>query len=214
MDKVTTVYLIRHGESVGNKENRVRGHMDFPLNENGAAQAEALAEALRGKKIKHIYSSPLARAVKTAEIICGRLGIEYETKEEFNNINLGCWENRRKEDLAREFPDMWDTWMNRPDELVIDGGETLAQVRERSLRGLAGAIEKHEGEAIAIVGHRGNLKPIISGAVGIMEPSYWKIHVDTASYSVLIYDNLRGYSLIGLNYKEHLKDIPLIQEFD
>ena len=62
----TTVYLIRHGECAGNKENRIRGCVDFPLNENGVLQAHALAGAMKDKKIDYIYTSPLSRATSTA----------------------------------------------------------------------------------------------------------------------------------------------------
>ena len=89
VEKKTTIYLIRHGECEGNKEKRVKGHTDFPLNEIGILQANALAITLKDKGIQHIYSSPLSRAATTAEIICKLLGIGYEIREAFNNICLG-----------------------------------------------------------------------------------------------------------------------------
>ena len=214
MELKTTIYLIRHGECEGNKEKRIRGHMNFPLNENGIIQAKALAAALKDKGIKHIYSSPLVRATKTAEILCEAIGADYETAEGFNNICIGVWENRLKAELAEECPEMWDTWLNRPEELIIEGGESLDAVKERSLKALAKVIEEREGETLAIVGHRGVLKPMLAGALQIAKPCYWRLHFDTASYSVLTHDHIHGYCLMGLNYTEHLKDIPIIQEFD
>ena len=212
--KKTTIYLIRHGECAGNKENRIRGHMDFPLNENGIAQAEALAKALKDKGINHIYSSPLSRAAKTAEIISQTVGADYETDEGFNNVCIGVWENRIKSELAAEVPEMWETWLNRPEDLVIEGGETLDKVRERSVASLNRVIAEHEGETVAIVGHRGVLKPLIAGALDVAKPCYWKFHFDTASYSVLTHDSVRGFCLMSLNYTEHLDEMNIIQEFD
>ena len=98
----TFIYLIRHGECAGNKENRIRGCMDFPLNENGILQAHALAKAMKDKNIEYIYSSPLSRATTTAKILGDTLGLPYEAREGFCNIHLGPWENRKKAELAIE----------------------------------------------------------------------------------------------------------------
>lgn len=214
MEKKTTIYIIRHGECAGNKEKRIRGHMDFPLNENGIKQANALAEAMKGRGIERIFSSPLCRATKTAEILSEALGIGYEPREGFNNICIGVWENRIKAELAAEVPEMWETWLNRPEELVIEGGETLDHVRERSLRELKSVIKEYEGRTIAIVGHRGTIKPMLAGALDINKPCYWKLHIDTAAYAVLTFDDTHGFCLMGLNFTEHLKGLPIIQEFD
>ena len=212
--KKTTIYLIRHGECAGNKERRIRGQVDFLLNENGIIQAQALAKALKGKGITHIYSSPLSRAMKTSEIIGDEIGARFEANAGFNNICIGVWENRLKDELAAEVPEMWETWLNRPEELIIEGGEPLDKVKERSVKALHEVVKKHDGETIAIVGHRGVLKPMLAGALDVAKPCYWKFHFDTASYSVLTYDPLHGYALMKLNYTEHLAGIPIIQEFD
>ena len=210
----TTIYMIRHGECAGNKENRIRGRMDFPLNENGIIQAKALAAALKDKGITKVYTGPLKRASKTAEILCDVLDVPLEVSEGFNNISIGVWENRIKAELMAEEPDRWNTWLNRPEELVIEGGETIDMVRLRATEALKRIVSEHAGETLAIVGHRGTLKPLLCGALGIVSPYYWRLHFDTASYSILTYDEVQGYCLVGLNYTEHLKGISIVQEFD
>ncbi len=210
----TTIYLIRHGECAGNKENRIRGCVDFPLNDNGIKQAYALAEAMRDKKIEYIYSSPLSRAVSTAEILGDALKLPYEVRDGFCNIHLGPWENRIKEELAVQEPEKWQTWLDQPEELVIEGGETLDQVGERAIRDLNAVIEEHRGATIALIAHRGVLKPLMAAAIGVARPSYWRLHVDTASYSMLTFDSLHGFCLMGLNYTQHLGGLRVIQEFD
>ena len=210
----TSIYLIRHGECAGNKENRIRGCMDFPLNENGVLQAHALAKAMKDKNIEYIYSSPLSRAMTTAGILGDALGLPYEGREGFCNIHLGPWENRKKAELAVEEPEKWQTWLDQPEELKIEGGETLDEVRDRALAELDRVIEEHRGCNIALVAHRGVLKPLMAGALCVSRPCYWRLHVDTASYSLLTFDSLHGYCLMGLNYTEHLAGLPIIQEFD
>lgn len=210
----TTIYLIRHGECAGNKENRIRGREDFPLNENGLLQAHALASALKEKDIKHVYTSPLIRAKRTAQILADALDVPCEPRDAFCNIHLGPWDGRLKSEILANEPEKWHTWLNQPEELVIEGGETLDQVRDRALAELDALIAQHSGQNIALVSHRGVLKPLLAGALGVSRPSYWRLHVDTASYSLLTFDKARGYCLMGLNFTEHLKGLSIIQEFD
>ena len=87
-------------------------------------------------------------------------------------------------------------------------------MRDRALAELNKIIAKHRGANIALIAHRGVLKPLMAGALGVQRPSYWRLHVDTASYSVLTFDSLHGYCLMGLNFTEHLKGLRIIQEFD
>jgi len=83
--------FLRHGESVGNLENRFQGHADFPLTGTGRAQARALANRwlAEGRTFEQAYSSPLARARETAEIICPALNIPLELDPDWMEINNG-----------------------------------------------------------------------------------------------------------------------------
>ncbi|MCE5201024.1 MAG: histidine phosphatase family protein [Synergistaceae bacterium] len=214
MNTKTTIYLIRHGECAGNKENRIRGCLDFPLNENGLTQAYALAEAMKDKHIEFIYSSPLSRATKTAQILGDALGLGVGIIDAFCNIRLGPWEGRLKAELAVETPELWNTWVTMPEDLRVEGAETLDQVMDRSLKGLESIIKERKGHTLAIVAHRGVLKLALAGALGIAKPRFWRLHMDNASYSLLTHDDTRGFCLMGLNFTEHLKGIPLVQEFE
>ena len=92
--------FLRHGESVGNLENRFQGHADFPLTETGRAQARALAERWQaeGRTFDRVFSSPLARARETAEIICAALNAPLEFDPDWMEINNGLLAgmNRRR----------------------------------------------------------------------------------------------------------------------
>jgi len=199
------IYFIRHGESAGNREDRFRGRFDFPLNENGIRQAEALRQELTNIEFGAIYSSPLSRALQTARILSDqRQPVIIE--EGFNNISLGEWENTPKAVVREKYPDLWKLWTTTPEKLSFPGMETLAQVRQRSFAALKELINKHRDGRIAIVTHRAVIKPLFAAMLNIPEPYFWKIHMDTAAYSIAEYRSERGFTFTLINQNKHLDD--------
>lgn len=202
---MTTVILIRHGECEGNREGLFRGRTDFPLNETGRQQAKALGEALAAFSPSTVFSSPLSRATETARFIAERTGAGLEIRQGFNNMALGGWENRKKTDIEQEFPEEWSLWLSHPERLQIPGAESLSDVRRRSFANLDTLVKGSPGKTFAIVTHRAVLKPLLAEALGFNEPCFWRIHVDTASFSLLKHDRERGYCLTLLNQTHHLE---------
>ena len=202
----TVIYLIRHGESQGNKEGRFRGRTDFPLTENGMRQARELCGELKEIELAAVYSSPLRRALDTAKVVAEPHGLEPVVEEGFNNISLGEWEGKPKDEIREKYPDLWRLWITTPEKLEIPGGESLRKVMERSVKALERIVERHSGQTVAIVTHRAVLKPLLAGILGIAEPYFWKLHMDTASYSILEHREGRGYTLSLLNQTRHLRE--------
>ena len=202
--KTTTVILVRHGECEGNREGLFRGRTDFPLNETGREQAVALAEALRPLAPSIVYSSPLARAKETARVISERCGASLSLRQGFINIALGRWENRKKADIQQEYPEEWRLWLSHPERLRMAGGESLGDVRRRAFANLDALVKEHAGEVFAIVSHRAVLKPLLAEVLDIGDPYFWKVHLDTASFSILRHEKDRGYCLTSLNQTYHL----------
>ncbi len=199
------IYFIRHGESQGNREDRFRGRHDFPLNENGIRQAEALREELQTIQFDAIYSSPLSRALKTAEIVANRENLVV-IEEGFNNIFLGDWQNTPKTKIKETYPGLWKLWTTEPEKLNFPGMETLQEVQKRSHQALMKLIEKHTEGKIAIVTHRAVIKPLFAVMLNIPQPYFWKLHMDTAAYSIVEYRKERGFTFTLLNQFKHLKD--------
>ena len=202
----TLIILIRHGECEGNIKGMFRGRSDFPLNERGFIQAQDLARELNNFSIKYIYTSPLSRARQTAEVISYQCGVEIKVEEGFNNIELGNWEGRYKKEIEKRFPVEWKLWVSNPEKLQVKGIETLYEVQKRSMTCLNNLISKHKGETLAVVSHRAVLKPLIAGCLNIASPYFWKIHLDTASYSLLLHKEGMEYCLVQLNQTKHLKE--------
>jgi broad specificity phosphatase PhoE len=202
----TMILLIRHGETLGNRDGMFRGQKDFPLNENGRAQARSLAEELAAWRIDALYSSPLSRAMETARPLAEARGLSVIEEAGFNNIRLGDWEGRLKREIEAEQPELWKVWIREPEKLKREGAETLGQVQERSYTALMEIIGERTGGQIALVSHRAVLKPLIARCLGIREPYFWRIHMDTAAYSILEHTAEQGFLLTLLNQTHHLKE--------
>lgn len=204
--KETTIILIRHGECEGNIKGMFRGRSDFPLNERGLDQARDLARELKSFPIRYVFTSPLLRARQTAEIIAREHDLEVRIEEGLNNIELGSWEGRLMQEIAQLYPQEWGLWLNNPEKLKLKGMETLYDVQIRAKHCLDNLVSQYSGEVLALVSHRAVLKPLIAACINIGSPYFWKIHFDTASYSILSHRMVRGYCLVQLNQNKHLKE--------
>lgn len=201
----TSVYLVRHGESKGNKENRMRGRADFKLTENGIIQAEKLAEVAATWDIKNIYTSPLKRAKSTAEIIGERCDVDVSVELGFQNISLGEWEGQTKEWVKNNYPEEWEVWRKNPEQLKMENFESLDEIQERAYRKLLELIKNNSGDSLCIVTHRAVIKPLIARILRMKSPYYWRIKMETASYSRVIYDGEVFYMDL-FNQTMHLKE--------
>jgi len=202
----TLIILVRHGECEGNIKGMFRGRADFPLNERGLIQAQDLARELKNFPVKYIYSSPLYRARQTAEAIGQQCGVKVKIEESFNNIELGSWEGRFMKEIAEQYPEEWELWVYNPEKLRVKDMETLYDVQKRAKTCLDNLVSKHGGETLVVVSHRAVLKPLIAACLNVASPYFWKIHLDTASYSLLSHKKEREYCLIQLNQNKHLKE--------
>ncbi len=200
------LYFIRHGETKENRKGIFRGRLNTPLNENGLEQADQLGQALSKVNFDRLYSSPLYRAIQTAEGI-KRHNSKIEAIlpfEAFNNIDLGDWMGQPMEDISQRYPRKFKQWIEMPEKLVIPGGETLGEMRTRIAEGLSD-IEGMSG-TVGIVTHRSVLKVMLSVILGMEESYFWRFHFDNASYSTAEFSRRRGWLLTSMNNTHHLGD--------
>lgn len=147
----TTVYLIRHGQSMANLNNCFLGHGDLDLTETGYQQARTVAEFLKDVKADVIYSSDLQRARHTAEPSAALRGMEISYDPLLREIFGGEWENRPfAELLGRE---SFQRWMKNDPDAACDGGESVKDMTERIDRRIRELAEKNEGKTIFIFSH-------------------------------------------------------------
>ena len=131
------ILLARHGETEFNvPPQRFMGRTDEPLNDRGREQARALAAAVKDRGLAAIWSSQLARARETAEIVGAAVGVTPRVDERFAESHRGRWEGRRWADVEREEPEAWAAWRRGGADFRFPEGESLAEHQERVLAGL------------------------------------------------------------------------------
>ena len=94
MEQETQIYFLRHGQTDNNREGRMQGRVDIPLNETGRAQARCAARRLKSISFDAVYSSPLGRAVETAQIVTGLPTQEINIEPRAIELGFGVWDNR------------------------------------------------------------------------------------------------------------------------
>lgn len=133
------VFLVRHGEIESNRVGRYAGRSDEGLNPAGIAQTDDLARILCGLGIQGIRSSSVRRAWQTATLIGEHMGLAVRKDERLDEMRLGPWEGLLESEVARDYPDPHRLWLTRPDELRLEGRETLCDVQRRVTAAIADA---------------------------------------------------------------------------
>lgn len=187
---MTTIYLIRHGESLGNIQRRFLGHSDWDLTELGHRQAACTAELFREIPVDAVLSSDLLRAYHTAAPIAAQKGLSIETDRGFREIFAGQWEGKLFSDLEVLFEPEYTVWKTDIGRAHPDGGESVLQLHERVYGALLRAVRKHEGKTIVIATHATPIRVLLTGISGRpIEEAAATPWVSNASVTRLEYEN-------------------------
>ena len=154
---MTTLILVRHGQSVGNLQGLYCGQLDFPLSEKGFVQAELTGAYLKENyRIDAIYSSDLSRAMQTAEPTAKAFGLETVPEKDLREICVGEWEGQNANEVIHKYAKEYDLWRTQPD-YAPKGGETREQMQERVERCLKKILSENEGKTVAVFTHCGTI---------------------------------------------------------
>lgn len=157
----TELYLVRHGETLWNRERRIQGHRDVPLSPLGKWQAEVLARRLSAVSFAAIYSSDLARARETAEAVARAAGKAVIAVPELRERCLGEWEGKTMAEIGL----MEGIPLEDP-RLAAIGAETFEALRHRAMTVLEAIARRHDGETVLVVSHGGFLNAALHGMTG------------------------------------------------
>ncbi len=208
---VTTLYLIRHGETEGAEVRRYKGSIDVPLSKKGIEQMKRVSKFLNRsyksyasympykKSLSAVYCSDLSRAINSAGIISEQHGLKPVIIPGFRERNFGIWEGMSFDEIREKYPAEFDSWANNPLKFSPMGGESTLQVRDRVINALDNILKNHHptppspsrgegkggGESIVIVSHGGVNRIILCHILGIPLENIFRVEQDYAAVNII-----------------------------
>ena len=193
--------LIRHGENDFVKTGKLPGQSaGIHLNERGQKQAQALGEALKEVSIRAIYSSPLERALETAEPIATHHKLEPVQEPRLMDADVGKWQGKSLKVLR--LTNAWKIVQHAPSRFQFPEGESFIDLQTRIADALEGIVRKHNKpkDIIAVVFHADPIKLAVAHFLGMPLDHFQRLSCDTGSLSAL-YVNESGANLLKLNQR-------------
>ena len=182
----THLYIVRHGETVWNTRDRMQGVKDSPLTDKGKEHAERM-----GKKLKELdvdfsalYTSDLGRAYETAALISNSIGIEITSDERLRERNMGVFEGLSWDYVRENYKEDFALLVSDDDDYRIPEGESRGEYRDKVVSFMEFIAEKHEGENILAVTHRGFINFFLRIILNIPLNARNGLRINNASLSV------------------------------
>ena len=205
---MTTLLLIRHGQSQANLTRRFAGQIDAPLTELGIQQAQRTAEFVKAHyQVDKVYASDLSRAARTGQAVADELGLPLKTDPSLREINAGQWEGIPFEQLAQDYPEDYGVWLADIGNSRPVGGESVAELAQRIEKALTAVALENPGKTVAVAIHAIPIRSIqwrLSGEpLSYMTQIPW---VTNASVTELFFES--GVFRLGkVAQDEHLADL-------
>jgi len=199
----TTLLLVRHAQTMSNVNGRYMGWIDEDLSDEGVRQAERLSERLNDRPISAVFSSPLRRALRTAELIALPHNLPVQEMQELGEIRMGQWEGLYAADIQTRFPELWKTWRADPSTIQMPGGESLSEVKERAIHAFERILLRNQGQQVVAVTHDVVARILVAHCLNVSTSIYRRLEVANASLT-LIESAKPTYRLRFLNDTAHL----------
>ena len=205
----TRLYLARHGATSRTAEDRFSGIAGVDLSDEGRQQVHRLSERLAEERIAAAYSSPLSRAVETAEILCQPHGLAPVICDGLREISHGHWEGLTRAEVEARFGDEYRLWEADPFTFAPLGGESGLSVLARALPVIREMVTTHTGQNILLVSHKATLRLILSSLLGF-DPRGYRDRLDQspACLNVVDFKDPVRARLMLFNDVSHYQDQP------
>ena len=194
--------LARHGETSWNREGRSQGQIPTELNDKGIRQARNSAQALRLFPVRALYSSPLRRAMQTAETIGQALSLPVIPLEGLKEMDLGRLNGLTDDDMRQNFPEIINRWREDPSAVQMPGGESLLVVQERAWNTLESIRRGDDDNPAVAVSHNFVIGVIVLRVLGLPLSNFQRIRVELGSLTTLEHTRNR-WRLVSLNETLH-----------
>ena len=155
---MTSLIVIRHGETDWNRQHRFQGQIDVPLNALGLEQARRMGQRLASEAIDHLVVSDLTRAQQTAQALAGHHGLALQVAPLWREQAFGVLEGLDVPTIQRQHAPLWARWTRHDADYALpEGGESNADFHARVMQALQALLAQHAGARIAVVTHGGVL---------------------------------------------------------
>jgi broad specificity phosphatase PhoE len=176
----TVTLLLRHGQTPLSVQKRYAGVSDVPLTEIGVDQAAAAAKRLASAGIGAIVSSPLQRAVRTAEAVAAVTGVPVVTDEGLRETDFGAWEGLTFAEVRERWPAEMTSWLADP-AVAPPGGESFIEVNTRVTEALHRVLTSQARQNVLIVSHVTPIKTLVAAALFAPPAALYRMHLDVAA---------------------------------
>lgn len=199
------IILVRHGETEWNVVEIYRGRADVALDETGIKQAELLGKYLGDLKLDAIYSSPLRRALDTANIVARYQSVGAQVSDGLIDFDYGEWQGLPDKEVKKLYLALHSEWHINPHLVKMPGGEGLDDVRERALAVVNEVVSKYKG-SVALISHRVVNKVLICSLLRLDNSHFWHIRQDVGG--ITTFDYIDGcFILTKHNDTSYLKGV-------
>ena len=176
----TATLLLRHGQTPMSVQKRYAGRSDAPLTDVGVQQAAAAAKRLASSGIAVIVTSPLLRAVQTAQEVGAVTGAAVVTDDGFRETDFGAWEGLTFAEVRERWPAELATWLADP-KVAPPGGESFTDVSARVTAALHRVLAARAGQTVLIVSHVTPIKTLVAAALLAPPAALYRMHLDVAA---------------------------------
>jgi len=183
------LYLVRHGTTTLNVENRYRGRRDIPLDAQGYQDAVDAARRLSGAGLTSVYTGPLRRTIATAQIIADEHRVpDLRILHGLNNVDYGAWAGMTAEEAAIYDPEAFNIYQSSPRLAICPQGERLMDAQRRMLEAVQLIGSRHPGESIAAVTHAVMMRLLLMELTGV-DDGNWRHPVRRGSVTEFRVEN-------------------------
>ncbi len=175
--------LVRHGQTNWNKEYRVQGQADLPLNASGKAQAEAIGRALKNETVDAVYSSPLSRAFETAQAIDTFHQAGITTLDGLKELDVGETDGLYYPNLKKEYASFFELWSTDAKAARFPGGESLPELQKRVWEAIQSILDKNHSHSVVVASHFFALLTLICKVLDLGLSDFRKLNISVAGIS-------------------------------
>jgi len=201
----TEVFFIRHGRTSWNREGRLMGQTDIPLDAVGRRQAEAAAHWIGQYHPARVYASPLARARETGEAVAAHLDLPLQVDERWSEVDMGAMAGLTWSEVEEEHPDFVRARKVDPANADRLNGESDRMMQRRAVDAFSDVVVECRSSTAAVTSHGGTIKAVLAHILDMPLGEKWRLQIANGSVT-RVRCSRRGWQVELLNYSDHLPD--------